>query len=150
MHVQILAWSYLKVVSSLTSLHYLWRLLSPFSLPCAIIIIIINTHIPICLNLLSDMDVVSNTIEEVRNRSGAIGMILAQGLQSLMVMYMAIVGALHRRVPDSIFLEFGVYSGLLTLEPLDNLPDWRVMMSYHIEKLVSPPFTDIVCMMAVG
>ncbi|KAK2161205.1 hypothetical protein LSH36_120g14010 [Paralvinella palmiformis] len=54
------------------------------------------------------MDVVSNTIEEVRNRSGAIGMILAQGLQSLMVMYMAIVGALHRRVPDSIFLEFDV------------------------------------------
>ena len=29
------AWSYLKVVSSLTSLHYLWTSLGPFSLPCA-------------------------------------------------------------------------------------------------------------------
>ena len=28
------AWAYLKGVSSLTSLHYLWRSLGPFSLPC--------------------------------------------------------------------------------------------------------------------
>jgi len=28
-------WAYLKVVSSLTSLHYLWRSLGPFSLPCS-------------------------------------------------------------------------------------------------------------------
>jgi len=33
--VRISAWAYLKVVSSLTSFHYLWRLLGPFSLPCA-------------------------------------------------------------------------------------------------------------------
>jgi len=27
-------WAYLKVVSSLTLLHYLWRLLGPFNLAC--------------------------------------------------------------------------------------------------------------------
>ena len=32
---RISAWAYLKVVSSLTSPHYLWRSLGPFSLPCA-------------------------------------------------------------------------------------------------------------------
>ena len=31
----LLAWAYLKVVSSLTSLHHLWRSLGPFNLPCA-------------------------------------------------------------------------------------------------------------------
>ena len=35
LHVQILALAYLKVVSSLTSLHHLWRSLGPFNLPCA-------------------------------------------------------------------------------------------------------------------
>ena len=33
--VQIPVWAYLKVVSSLTLLLYLWRSLGPFSLPCA-------------------------------------------------------------------------------------------------------------------
>ena len=33
--VRISVWAYLKGVSSLTSLHYLWRSLDPFSLPCA-------------------------------------------------------------------------------------------------------------------
>jgi len=33
--VWISAWAYLKVVSSWTSPHYLWRLLGPFSLTCA-------------------------------------------------------------------------------------------------------------------
>jgi len=33
--VRISAWAYLKAVSSLTSLHYLWPALGPFSLPCA-------------------------------------------------------------------------------------------------------------------
>jgi hypothetical protein len=32
--VRISAWAYLKFVSSLTSPHYLWRSLGPFSLPC--------------------------------------------------------------------------------------------------------------------
>jgi len=44
--VWISTWAYLKGVSSLTLLHYLWRSLDPFSLPCAQkwprIIIIIN------------------------------------------------------------------------------------------------------------
>ena len=30
-HVRISEWAYLKVVSSLTSLHYLWRSLGPYS-----------------------------------------------------------------------------------------------------------------------
>ena len=34
-HVRIPALSYLKVVSSFTLSHYLWRSLGPFSLPCA-------------------------------------------------------------------------------------------------------------------
>ena len=34
--VRISAWAYLKGVSSLSSLHYLWRSLGPFSLPCAL------------------------------------------------------------------------------------------------------------------
>ena len=34
-YVQTSAWAYLKVASSMTSIHYLWRSLSPFSLPCA-------------------------------------------------------------------------------------------------------------------
>ena len=34
-HYQISAWAYLKFVSYLTSLHYLWRSLGPFSLACA-------------------------------------------------------------------------------------------------------------------
>jgi len=33
--VRISAWAYLKVVSSLISLHYIWRSLGSFSLPCA-------------------------------------------------------------------------------------------------------------------
>ena len=41
------------------------------------------------------------------------------------------IDALPRRVPIGILLEYNAYSEFLTLEPLDNLPYWRVVMSFH-------------------
>jgi len=44
-------------------------------------------------------------------------------LQSLLDMYLAMVGALPRGVPNGILLEYNAYSRFLKLEPLDNLSD---------------------------
>jgi len=93
---------------------------------------------------------VSNTIEKIWNRFG----VTDNGLDTGSLVSFTYIHSHDlfpsERVPSDILLGYSTYSRFFTLEPLDKLPDWRVVMFYHTEKPAVPPFTYIICTMAIG